>query len=482
MNPSSKNPSQTSTAQTSTAQTSTAQTSTAQTSTAQTAQTAQTSTASVQEKSIQTGRFSRAFQIGKIAAKITGSAMIDQFKKSDQSMNASIIEATKQNAKMMVKTMGEMKGAAMKLGQFLSMDPDMIDPDFAKELAVLQKEAPPVPFKDIQTAVEKRLNQTFEQCFHFFDPKPLGTASIGQVHYAILKDGREVAVKVQYEGIKDSLESDLKNIGILLKLSKVVLSAQQIDGLLKEIRESLVQEADYLKEAQNLIDFAKHFEHIPNIRIPKPYLEYSTSELLVMEYMPGKPLIKGLNAIDSFEKRSEIVKSFIQIFVFAFHELHELNVDPHPGNFLLNDQHQIVLLDFGCTKKFNPQTSDLILKALQAFWQDDMPKLKSILQTLGFGREGIAYPADEDLRTHQQMMLAPMAKHELFNFSQWQIHDKLREFLLSHSEFINMIPPPELLMYFRVLAGIKGTLTQVDAGVNIRKLAEDACLKRGIVP
>jgi predicted unusual protein kinase regulating ubiquinone biosynthesis (AarF/ABC1/UbiB family) len=437
--------------------------------------------ATPQEKSIQTGRFSRAFQIGKIAAKITGSAIIDQFKKTDQSINASVIEATKQNAKMMVKTMGEMKGAAMKLGQFLSMDPDMIDEDFAKELAVLQKEAPPVPFREIQNAVEKRLKQSFEESFLFFDPKPLGTASIGQVHFAILKDGREVAVKVQYEGIKDSLESDLKNIGTLLKFSKMILSAEQIDGLLKEIRESLVQEADYLKEAQNLIDFAKYFADIPNVRLPKPYLEYCTPELLIMEYMPGQPLIKGLKTIDSFEKRSEIVKSFIQIFVFAFHELHKLNVDPHPGNFLLNDQHEIVLLDFGATKHFNPEISDLVLKALMAFWQDDMPKLKSILQTLGFGRPGCAYPSDDALRTHQQMMLAPMAKHELFNFSKWQIHEKLREFLLSHSEFLNLIPPSELLMYFRVLAGIKGTLTQVDAGVNIRKLAEDACIKRGLM-
>jgi predicted unusual protein kinase regulating ubiquinone biosynthesis (AarF/ABC1/UbiB family) len=438
-------------------------------------------TTSPQEKSIQTGRFSRAFQIGKIAAKITGSAIIDQFKKTDQSINASVIEATKQNAKMMVKTMGEMKGAAMKLGQFLSMDPDMIDEDFAKELAVLQKEAPPVPFREIQNAVEKRLKKSFEESFLFFDPKPLGTASIGQVHFAILKDGREVAVKVQYEGIKDSLESDLKNIGTLLKLSKMILSAEQIDGLLKEIRESLVQEADYLKEAQNLIDFATYFAHIPNVRLPKPYLEYCTPELLIMEYMPGQPLIKGLKTIDSFEKRSEIVKSFIQIFVFAFHELHKLNVDPHPGNFLLNDQHEIVLLDFGATKQFNPEISDLVLKALMAFWQDDMPKLKSILQTLGFGRPDCTYPSDDALRTHQQMMLAPMAKHELFNFSKWQIHEKLREFLLSHSEFLNLIPPSELLMYFRVLAGIKGTLTQVDAGVNIRKLAEDACMQRGLM-
>jgi predicted unusual protein kinase regulating ubiquinone biosynthesis (AarF/ABC1/UbiB family) len=432
-------------------------------------------------KSIDTSRLGRALQMGKLAAKITGSAVLDRFKfNQDKSINESVIDATKKNAKLMVKTMGELKGAAMKLGQFLSTDPDLIDEEFARELAVLQKEAPPVPFKEIEKSIEKRLNQKISDLFQYIDPKPLGTASIGQVHYAILKDGREVAVKVQYEGIKSSLDSDLNNIALLLKLGRVLLSPEQIQALIEEIRKALTQEADYLQEAQNLIHFASLFQHIEGIRIPKPILDYCTAELLVMEFMEGQPLVKAIQQIPSYEQRSKIAKRFVDIFVYAFHDLYEINIDPHPGNFLLNQNHEIVLLDFGCIKTFDPMYTDGILKVLVAFWEDDMPKLKAELKALHFGRDGMAFPSDDAVRTHHQMILAPMAKREAFNFSRWQIHAQLRAFLSEHPEFINMLPPPELLMYFRVVAGIKGTLSQIDAGIDLRGLAEDVCVRKNI--
>ncbi|MEZ4468918.1 MAG: AarF/UbiB family protein [bacterium] len=220
-------------------------------------------------QSVDTSRLGRAFKLGKMATRLAGSMLTSQIgKRSEEEKAQALADAALKQADRIVDVMGQMKGAAMKIGQLLSSDPDLIAPEFADQLSRLQQEAPPLDYKTVVAQLEAALDQPIDAVFRFFDPEPLGSASIGQVHRGTLHDGRQVAVKVQYPGVAASLESDLKNLGSLLKVGRVFMTREQADGFLDEARKAILQEADYLAEAQNLLEFRGLFADWPDIRIP----------------------------------------------------------------------------------------------------------------------------------------------------------------------------------------------------------------------
>ncbi len=443
---------------------------------------AQDSWADQEAQAVQTGRFQRAWKLSKLGAKMTGSFIKDHLKNkiSQEESNSALQSAALKNAQEMVQVMGQLKGAAMKLGQMLSSDPELIDPEFAEALSVLQRQAPPMPFSQLKASVEAEIGCGLYDLFEQFDPKPLGAASIGQVHRAILHSGEEVAVKIQYPGIRDSLESDLSNIEKFLFLGRALLPKQRAKEFIAELKIAFEQEADYLGEAHKLKEFNEHFADWPLVRVPKPFMELCTPNLLVMEFIKGKPLTTAANTQLNQVERNTIMETFIKVFVYMFHEIHRLHADPHPGNFLLDDAGRLVLLDFGCVKSFQPDLADNVLKVLPAFWSGDPQRQLDSLLTIGFGKEGAKLPKLESIARHQELVLAPMAHKKPFSFYEWKVSDDLRTLLTEDLLFINLIPPAELIMYLRVISGIKGTLTQIDAECDIRTLAEEACLKRGI--
>lgn len=439
----------------------------------------------VESRSVETGRFHRAWKMGKLGAKMTGSMLKDHLKQKVRSGSQSAIDssplqsAALRNAKEMVEVMGQLKGAAMKLGQMLSTDPEMIDPEFAEALSVLQRQAPPMPYQQLKSTVESELKQELYDVFEFFDPKPLGAASIGQVHRAVLHNGEEVAVKIQYPGIRDSLDSDLSNIEKFMFLGRALLPKDRAKEFIEELKAAFEQEANYESEAQKLTEFNQHFKDWPLVRVPKPYSELCTPNLLVMEYIEGKPLTEAAEQLTQVH-RNQLMETFIKVFVHMFHELHRLHADPHPGNFLLDSQGRLVLLDFGCVRSFEPEVADGVLALLPAFWSGDPQRQLDALQSVGFGRPNATLPKLTSIARHQELVLAPMAERKPFSFYHWKVADDLRSLLASDLNFINLIPPANLLLYLRVISGIKGTLTQIDAVCDIRALAEETCLSRGL--
>ena len=447
---------------------------------------------------VETSRLRRAWRLGALGAKVTGGVVAERLRQrvglspSGEGSPDALQVSAKRNALEAVRVMGQLKGAAMKLGQMLGADPDLIDPEFASALATLQRQAPPMPFRQLKEAVEERLGAPLHEVFDTFDPRPLGAASIGQVHRATLRDGREVAVKVQYPGVRGSLASDLKNIESFLRLGAAVLPRERLSGFMGELRAALEGEADYLAEAQSLEEFAawfasEPFEGASRVRVPRPVREAEGRalcgpELLVMEFMRGAPFHEGVNALPSAEERAALARVFIESFVYMFHDLNRLHADPHPGNFLLDEEGRLVILDFGCVRPFAPEVGDGVLRVLLSFWAGDAAGQERALLDLGFGgKPGAPLPTAEEIAAHHALILQPLARCEPFNFSTWRVHEELRSFLAAHLHFIHLVPPSSLLMYLRVVAGIKGTLSQVDAAVDIRALAQACCARRRLL-
>lgn len=435
---------------------------------------------------VPTGRFKRAWKLGSMGAKVTASSLMSKVgttlmpggkEKKEEAMRRSL----EKNAERAVEALGQLKGASMKIGQLLSADPEMLPEGFAEGLTSLQRDAPPMTYVTVRDQIEKALDRPLEAVFSYFDPEPLGAASLGQVHRARLDTGEDVAVKVQYPGVSEAFESDLKTLKGFMIYARAVMDKERVEAYLAEIRKIMEGELDYRLEAENLERFQEIFADREGVRSPKPFMEWSRSTVLVMELMEGEKLDVALSEIEDEERRNQILKRWVALFSWMFHEQFELHADPHPGNFLLTEKDELIVLDFGCVKKYEPAFPDAFLDALDAVWQDDRERAVEAFLELGFGRGSIKREdIDADLLAeYNQIILAPFLREEPFDFGSWSPAKDGKMFMLRHPSFFRLTPPPEAISYMRVLSGIKGLLAKNGAKIEVARMAVETSRRRG---
>ncbi|MBA2663427.1 MAG: AarF/ABC1/UbiB kinase family protein [Bradymonadaceae bacterium] len=434
-------------------------------------------------EAVPTGRLSRALTLGTMGARVTASSVASKIgglmlSASKDKREAFLQQAQLKKAEMVVEALGRLKGASMKVGQMLSADPELIPAGLAEKLSSLQSSAPPMTYQTVRAQIEAAYDRPMETIFAYFDPTPIGSASIGQVHRARLESGEEVAVKIQYPGVVESLESDLKSLATLLSYGRAVIEKTRLDAYVKEIRNVILQESDYLVEAENLARFYDRIKEREGLRSPKPYPEHSRKSVLVMEFMEGTKLDDALERIEPGERRDEILRRWVAIFSWMFHECHELHADPHPGNFLLDADDAIVILDFGCVKAYSPEFTDGFLDVLDASWQDDPKRAIELYFALGYGRGKTELDPDL-MRDYHAFFLAPFLSDAPFAFGDWKPGSDAKAFMFRHPSFFQLVPPAEALPYFRVLSGIKGLLAKMDATINVCDMAIDTARRRG---
>jgi predicted unusual protein kinase regulating ubiquinone biosynthesis (AarF/ABC1/UbiB family) len=270
--------------------------------------------------------------------------------RTDEAAQAAQGARALQTADELVARLGEMKGAAMKLGQVLStIDFDLVPPgereQFKERLAALRDQAPKAPFKDLRRLMERELGGRLSDHFAQFDEEAIAAASIGQVHRAVTRDGREVAVKVQYPGVAEAVETDLRNIGLLIPLVKRLAPGLDAKAIAAELRDRVGEELDYELEAQHQRAVARAFRGHPFIRVPAVDTRLSTRRVLVTELVRGQDFtrVKQLPEADR-DRFGEIVFRFF--YGLLMHEDVAAG-DPHPGNYLLCDDGRVCFLDFG---------------------------------------------------------------------------------------------------------------------------------------
>jgi ubiquinone biosynthesis protein len=250
----------------------------------------------------------------------------------------------------------------VKLGQVLSVRPDIVPKDVMEELATLQSDVPPVPFDELRTQLELDLGGQFSTIFQVFDEIPIASASIAQVHRAVLADGTDVAVKVQRPGIEEKIKSDLH---ILYTLAQLVTGRIEIPGLytpvgiVQEFEAAIYTELDFLQEARSLTRFREHFAAVPGIHAPLVYPEWSSRRVLVMELLKGRPFreLKGQpQAAVTDGMRKLIEATYLQVFEHGF-----FHADPHPGNLLILEDGRLAYLDFGLTGRLTAEMQDILV-------------------------------------------------------------------------------------------------------------------------
>jgi predicted unusual protein kinase regulating ubiquinone biosynthesis (AarF/ABC1/UbiB family) len=336
----------------------------------------------VADNRLNRSRFARASRIGGVAAgaalRQLGTRAANTVRTEEEAEDALGRQAL-ETADRIVKVLGGMKGAAMKVGQTLSvLDPGVVPgkyrDEFQAKLAQLQTMAPSVSFKDMRKVIEQDLGESLTSVFSSFDEEAIAAASIGQVYRATLRDdGRHVAVKVQYPGIKDVVRADLKNVGLALKLASFVAPGIDTKEIADEVTERITEELDYELEAGNHRAMAREYRGHPFIVVPDVVTALCRERVIVTEFIKGRKF----DAIrtDSDADRSRWGEILFRFYVNGPFRHRLLNGDPHPGNSLFMDDGRVAFIDFGFFKRQTPEDVADLLAILGACYAQDAEKL-----------------------------------------------------------------------------------------------------------
>jgi predicted unusual protein kinase regulating ubiquinone biosynthesis (AarF/ABC1/UbiB family) len=295
-----------------------------------------------------------------------------------------------ETAMKMVGALGQMKGAAMKLGQFASfIDTDFLPPEYSEiyqeQLAKLRTDAPPMPWEKVEKVLEEEYDgEPLSELFAEVEQEAFAAASIGQVHRAELLDGRRVAVKIQYPGIAEALDADLRNMGTLVRLARALAPGLDAKAIAGEVRERVMEELDYEYEAQNQRSFARAYRDHPFIYVPEVITRLSRRRVLVTELVEGL----GFEEIKQLphDDRSRFGEIVYRGSFGSIYHLQHFNADPHPGNYILMDDGRVAFLDFGMTKKLDREQILLEQKVVDAAVREEPEDLREALHDLGFIR------------------------------------------------------------------------------------------------
>ncbi len=303
------------------------------------------------------GRLARGGKLGALAAKQAvrgGRTRLSMVGRSERAKELLAERATIEMAENLVTVLGSMKGAAMKLGQMLSvieldLVPESHREQFRQKLAALRDQAPQAPFSAMREVMEADLGP-LSAVFADFDESPTAAASIGQVYRARLRDGRDVAVKVQYPGVDRAIQADMRNLALLMKLWRVWPSANT--AMLDEITRGFESELDYLREADTQHAVAEQYRGHPYIVVPDSVTRFCTPRVLVTEYLDaaGFDHMRTLPATD----RNHIGELIYRFYIGSLFTNHEFCGDPHPGNIMLTADGRVGFVDFGLYNRMDP--------------------------------------------------------------------------------------------------------------------------------
>jgi predicted unusual protein kinase regulating ubiquinone biosynthesis (AarF/ABC1/UbiB family) len=258
-------------------------------------------------------------------------------------------ELHEDNAEDVYNALSELKGSALKVAQMLSMEKNVLPRQYTNKFVMAQYSAPPLSGPLIVQTFIKQFGKTPQQMFDTFEMKAANAASIGQVHKAT-KDGKELAIKIQYPGVAESIKSDLKIVKpIAFRLLE--LSEKEFDKYIKEVESKLLEETDYELELKRSLEISSLCAHIPNLVFSKYYAEYASKRVLVMDWLPGLHLDEFLKTNPSQEIRDQIGQAMWNFYEYQVHIHKAVHADPHPGNFLMMEDGRLGIIDFGCVKE-----------------------------------------------------------------------------------------------------------------------------------
>ena len=425
-------------------------------------------------RNVPTSRLSRFAKLGSLATGVAGNMLVDGAKSALTGKgwdNKRLLLQPKNIEKLAVQ-LSHLRGAAMKLGQLLSMDAgDLLSPELAQLLALLRSDANPMLHKQLVEVLKEQWGDDWLSRFSHIELRPFAAASIGQVHLAYQENGDKLAVKVQYPGIAKSVESDVDNVITLLTLSRLLPKDLDIKPLVNEAKAQLLAEADYLREADYLIRYKNALNGNAHFKVPDVYTSHSTQQVLTMEYVNAEPIESITEQPQS--QRSFVAEQLINLFFKEMFEFKLIQTDPNFANFHYQTETQkIVLFDFGATREISTELSSAYLALFKAGSDNSREGVLKAASQIGYFKDDIMDNYKNNVIDLFLMACEPLRHDGEFDFKHSELALKIKDAGLALSAQSQQwhTPPVDALFIHRKLAGLYLIAARLGAKIDVRAL------------
>lgn len=426
--------------------------------------------------SVPGSRLSRLIRFGSLASGVASGMLAEGARQLAQGKRPALSDLllTPGNVQRVANQLSQLRGAAMKVGQLLSMDAgDLLPRELSDILSRLRSDAHPMPMSQLVAVLNESWGKGWEGRFERFSFTSLAAASIGQVHAAQGKDGQRLAIKVQYPGVRESISSDVDNVATLLSISGLLPKGMDVAPLLEEAKRQLQDEADYLKEAGHLRYFHQLLADSPDFLVPRAYTEYSSPTILVMSFVDGV-------AVESLEhapqaERDRIIALLFGLLMREVFEFQCVQTDPNFANYRYQrDTGRMVLLDFGATRRYARNSTEAFRRLLIAGLREDRAAIADAALDIG-------YFQPETLPRHRALLTdliaqacEPLRHQGAYDFAASDLAVRLRDagWQLGADRDFWGSPPVDVLFLHRKVGGLYLLAAKLKARVNVRSLFE----------
>lgn len=427
-------------------------------------------------RAVPSGRLSRFGQFGRLAGGVAGGMLAEGARRladGDRPRMRDML-LTPGNVNRIADRLSHLRGAAMKLGQMISMDAgEMLPPELAEIMARLRQNAHRMPPQQLQQVLNREWGKDWRPRFARFNASPIAAASIGQVHRAQTRDGRDLAIKVQYPGVRQSIGADVDNVAGLLRMTGLLPNELDIAPLLAAAKQQLEEEADYLREGGQMALFATLLADAPDYVVPALDDEFTTGQVLAMSFVEGRPIEDLVDAPQ--DTRDAAVRSLIALVLRELFEFGVMQTDPNFANYRYQpDSGRLVLLDFGASRPVAPETSTGYRALLSAVVAADRDRVRDAALAAGFIGAGAIAHHRPRIDRMIDVIIAVLNRPGPFDFGDRGFVEVLREqgIAVASDQDAWHIPPPEMLFVQRKISGTALLAARLKARIDIRAMLE----------
>lgn len=423
-------------------------------------------------------KFGRFFEMARTTASMAGdytSTRIKSWFQSDEAGADSRAAAQRRAGERLAETLGELKGAAMKVGQMASVATDLLPDELAEPLEELQRDAPPMPFEVVADQIASELGAEPNILFDEFETEPFASASIGQVHRAVTDGGREAVVKVQYPGVDESVGGDLAQLKMALRAGGFLNRDRRdaLDELFAEIEARLHEELDYTQEADHVRLFRSMYADDPDVVVPEVIGERSARRVLTLSFEPGDDL-DTVRREYSWRQTDALGTKLFTMFVEQLFCERVIHADPNPANYAFRPDGRVVLYDYGCVKKLADDQHRALVEIMRTALDRDWEGLDRALIDLGARIPEKPRIPDEIYETWHSIFLGPILEQSPYDYGDGLVYERLRENMETFLEYESRFQPPPGGVYIdRTLAGLHNVLRKLECRVPCEEIVRD---------
>lgn len=430
------------------------------------------------QRDVPSGRLSRLSGFGRLAGGVAGGMLAEGARRLSRGEIPTVEDMllTPGNAMRLADRLAHLRGAAMKLGQMISMDAgDLLPAELSDILASLRDRANFMPARQLDGVLKQQWGNDWRKQFKWFNPRPIAAASIGQVHKAMTRDGQELAIKVQYPGVADSIDSDVDNVATLLRVSGLLPEELDISGLLAAAKEQLKEEADYIREGEQMQLYAERLSGEEGFVVPTLHPDLTREHILVMSFESGVPIESLTN--EPQELRNSVFERFMTLVARELFEFGVMQTDPNFANFQYRPETgEIVLLDFGATRAVSEGIQNSYRRLLTAGLAGDKEQIVEEAIAADFMNPKALERHPDRIDAMIEIIVGEMSPDRDFDFGDRSFVPLLRDEGMAIAEDKQSwhLPPPDTLFVQRKVSGTALLGARLEAVVNVRQIVERA--------